>query len=225
MSSAIKAVIIRGEGKKVYLTGYDQRLSVWSISRSTCSGFANVANSAETVRLVEEGSGFVSVTDVSDAAVVGLKGGKDLVVVVGDGLDVLKVGGDEGLSRATKAIQEGTHLLVVAGAGMGKDSGLPTFEDLRTEGNYRDMCDPLTLIDGGEREKFYNFWKGMANDYQAASPHKVSSRRDSSSASTLFLNSNNTHRRATPRSTASLLSSSLRMFTLPTSTECSAGWR
>ena len=165
MSSAIKAAAIRG-GEKIYITGYDQRVVVFTIRREVSAGFANVSNNAESIKLEQAGSAFVSVTDVSDAAVIGLRGGGDIIVVVGDGLEVLTVGGrgeregeGEEMERARAAIRESTHLLVVAGAGMGKDSGLPTFEELGVDGKYKDMCDPLSLVQEERREAFYDFWE------------------------------------------------------------------
>ena len=173
-SSALKSVMLSADSDKLYAVGYDQQLKAWEIRRSPgrLRGFANVTGNADILSLVEAGKERVNVTDVSDGSCLQLRKDSDLVVVVGDGLEVVNISSaveEEPLERAARALSKATHLLVTAGAGMGKDAGLPTFEDLNSSGNYKSMCDPVTLVE--EREEFSSFWEKMRNTYKETKLH------------------------------------------------------
>ncbi|GMH72072.1 hypothetical protein TL16_g05821 [Triparma laevis f. inornata] len=175
-SSALKSVMLSKDNDKVYAVGYDQVLKAWEMVRveGGTRGFANVTG-GDILSLVEGGKERLNVTDVSDGSVLQLRNGSDLVVVVGDGLEVVKVSSgfeEEPMERAAKALSKATHLLVTAGAGMGKDAGLPTFEDLNKGGgdnNYKSMCDPIKLVE--EREEFMAFWEQMSSTYENTNSH------------------------------------------------------
>ncbi|GMI10197.1 hypothetical protein TrLO_g15590 [Triparma laevis f. longispina] len=175
-SSALKSVMLSKDNDKVYAVGYDQVLKAWEMVRveGGTRGFANVTG-GDILSLVEGGKERLNVTDVSDGSVLQLRKGSDLVVVVGDGLEVVKVSSgfeEEPMERAAKALSKATHLLVTAGAGMGKDAGLPTFEDLNKGGgdnNYKSMCDPIKLVE--EREEFMAFWEQMSSTYENTNSH------------------------------------------------------
>jgi NAD-dependent SIR2 family protein deacetylase len=81
--------------------------------------------------------------------------------------------------HAAECVRDADFLLIVAGAGMGKDSGLATFEDTKNridaysnaELTYEDFASPeaLSTLD---HDLVYGYWGNSFNAYNDASPHE-----------------------------------------------------
>jgi len=168
-TSAIKSTMIDASGDSItiYTIGYDQRLASWDFTTEPTASITQKFQPA-----------VVTVTDVSGADIVPSLRSPDVnfVAVVGDGVEILSVPSSRepqleidsrAVNSAAKLLLSATYVLVTTGAGIGKDSGLKTFEEMSSD--YRELCDPSALCTSPD--KFYEFWEAFAQQYEDAPLH------------------------------------------------------
>ncbi|KAL6047019.1 NADdependent protein deacetylase, SIR2 family [Balamuthia mandrillaris] len=84
---------------------------------------------------------------------------------------------DAKCQRAAEVIRSADIMLVLTGAGMSADSGLPVYRDIANVEayntqrlTYADLCNPCWLKD--DPELFFGFWGKCFNDYRDTEPHE-----------------------------------------------------
>jgi len=165
-TSAIKATLI-DDASTIYTVGYDQRLASWKYTSTSEPAITALSDPL-----------LLSVTDVSSASVVPSLRSPNLnvITVTGDGAEIIAVPSSReqvieidprSIKSAAKLLFSASHVLLTTGAGMGKDSGLQTFEEMSE--NYKDLCDPSALCKAPD--KFQDFWETFSKQYKDADLH------------------------------------------------------
>jgi NAD-dependent SIR2 family protein deacetylase len=165
-ASAIKGICLVGNqssGFRVYTTGYDQRVAMWSI-------LIDKIDSSYRMTLHLLTSAPVDIKDVNTIAGCTIccqndMNTKEYIVAGGEGLEILTF--DNCIWDTASALKKCDRLLITCGAGFGADSGLATYESMPDE--YRSLCNPMRLVDS--LESYQQFWLKFAFEYQIASPH------------------------------------------------------
>jgi NAD-dependent SIR2 family protein deacetylase len=83
------------------------------------------------------------------------------------------------VARAAAAVSVADFLLLVTGAGMGKDSGMSTFEDIKTQVDayssgglsYEDFASPDALS-SLDHDLIYGYWGNQFNTFSDTTPHE-----------------------------------------------------
>ncbi len=167
-ASAIKGIKILGDlftGFRVFTTGYDQRIAMWSILLEL-----NDLDSP-TVNLNFLSSAAIDIKDINalDGCVFQEKGSqentKEYILVGGEGLELVSF--DSPIWQASQALQKCNKLLITCGAGFSADSGLATYETMPEK--YKDFCTPLRMVDSVNQ--FQRFWLKFAEEYKRVQPH------------------------------------------------------
>jgi len=158
-ASAIKGIKIKYP--MVYATGYDQRLSIWSLNPVTVQSHD---------RLTFLSSSPIDIKDINclDTCSFHDTNGisREFLVAAGEGIEMLSF--DINICKASQALKNCDFLLVTVGAGFSSDSGLPTYETMPK--SYKDFCDPIKLMK--ETEEFQRYWSQTSQKYAETKPHE-----------------------------------------------------
>ena len=162
-ASAIKGIRIGGNnnsGLRLYASGYDQRMSVWSIE--------NIHE--ETILPSFLSSIPIDIKDINalDSCTIMDSNGmsREIVVAAGEGMELASF--DPQIWKATAVLKDADYLLITCGAGLSAESGLSTYQEMPEK--YQHLCNPLRLVD--ETENFQTFWSNFARTYSSVEPHE-----------------------------------------------------
>lgn len=162
--SCLRAVIARKNRSRLYLyaVGYDQRLTVWSISNFFSKGKTGFLKRISQYSLnVFDAASMDCIETTNSCTSTSL-----IFAVSGEGLETITI--DDAVMEASLALLRANYLLICAGSGLSADSGLETYECMPEL--YRKFCEPFALLQN--EDAFLNFWLQMAKKYKDTLPHE-----------------------------------------------------